>query len=247
MEKSKKTVCVAGHFNPVHIGHLKMIQEAKKLGDKLIVIVANDIQAKHKRNSIFMSEMDRVEIMRSLKDVDEVYLSVDTDTNVCKTLSQINPDIFASGCTANHPDAIEEKKICDDLGIEAVYDIGGNKIRSSSEYLADYYLFPKKEVDGLDFFTANYLPLQVGMHEPKEDKVSKFHRHTQIAELLYVEKGEIIVTLTDDNWNEKEKKTLTQGESILLLGGGHQVEIKKGTRLLEVKQGPYVDDKIWKI
>ncbi|NBS41682.1 hypothetical protein EBS80_03395, partial [bacterium] len=39
---SKKIVCVSGGFDPIHVGHVRMIQEAAALGDELVVIVNND-------------------------------------------------------------------------------------------------------------------------------------------------------------------------------------------------------------
>ena len=138
MEKPEITVCIGGHFNPLHEGHLELIKAAKKLGTKLIVIVANDIQAGLKRPRVFIPEEKRMEIMRNIKGVDDVVLSIDTDTNLCKTLAEVKPDIFASGCGEDHPDAIEEQKVCFELGIETVYDVGGEKINSSSKILEKY-------------------------------------------------------------------------------------------------------------
>ncbi|NCO00178.1 adenylyltransferase/cytidyltransferase family protein, partial [Candidatus Falkowbacteria bacterium] len=54
MSKLKKSVkkpvvvVVSGYFNPLHVGHIEMIEKAKKLGDKLITIVNNDYQVKLK-------------------------------------------------------------------------------------------------------------------------------------------------------------------------------------------------------
>ncbi len=133
-------VLIAGHFNPLHIGHLQLIQAARKLGDYLIVVVANDIQAKLKRPKVFLSAAERMAITYSIKGVDEVQLSVDEDADICLTLFKLKPDVFASGCDEFHPDVVKEKKVCDGLGIEVVYNVGGEKIRSSSDILKKYYV-----------------------------------------------------------------------------------------------------------
>lgn len=130
----KTKVVVAGHFNPLHVGHLQMIAEAKLLGDKLIVIVANDRQAKMKRPCLMPLE-ERMMIMANIKGVDEVVASIDTDSNIKHTLKMVKPDILASGCDKNHPDAIEEAEICKMLGIKTIFNVGGKKINSSSEIL----------------------------------------------------------------------------------------------------------------
>ena len=44
----RKAIIVSGYFNPIHSGHLDYFQEAKKLGDFLVVIVNNDDQVKVK-------------------------------------------------------------------------------------------------------------------------------------------------------------------------------------------------------
>lgn len=132
------TVAVAGHFNPLHVGHLQMIKVARKMGDRLVVIVANDIQAAKKRNPVLIPLTERMNIMRSIKEVDEVVASIDTDSSIRETLKLVSPDILASGCDENHEDAIAEAEICYNLGIKTVWNVGGNKIRSSSEILKQY-------------------------------------------------------------------------------------------------------------
>lgn len=136
---NKRTlVAIAGHFNPIHLGHLKMIREAKKLGDYLCVIVANDIQARNKREPVFLSAEERRLLIEALKEVDFSIISIDKDTNVCETLKMLHPDIFASGCDETHPDAIIEQKLCDELEIKTYYNVGGDKINSSSVILKNY-------------------------------------------------------------------------------------------------------------
>ena len=69
-----KKVCISGYFDPLHVGHLEYINKAKELGDYLVVIVNNNHQCKLKKGKFFMDEKDRVEIVKNLKSVDEVFL-----------------------------------------------------------------------------------------------------------------------------------------------------------------------------
>ena len=126
-----KTVAISGYFDPIHVGHLEYIKEARKLGDKLIVIVNNNHQCILKKGKPFMDENDRVLITSSLKDVDDVFLSVDKDKTVCKSLEQIKPDIFANGGDRKNYE-IPESTICKKYNIQIIDGLG-EKIRSSSD------------------------------------------------------------------------------------------------------------------
>ena len=129
-DKNKIRVAVSGYFDPIHIGHLEYLRMAKELGDSLVVIVNNNYQCKLKKGNHFMDENDRVEIVKALRFVDEVFLSVDKDRTVCKSLEEIKPDIFANGgdrATSEVP----ETPVCKKFNIKMVDGLG-DKIRSSS-------------------------------------------------------------------------------------------------------------------
>jgi len=136
LNKKKKPVVVAvsGYFNPLHVGHLDMIEMASKLGNKLVVIINNDRQVKIKGSVPFMSLADRVRIIAALRDVDEVFVSIDNDKTVCKSLAKIKPDIFANGGDRHNINDVPEYPICQKLGI-AMVDGLGKKIRASSELI----------------------------------------------------------------------------------------------------------------
>ena len=124
-------VAVSGYFDPIHIGHLEYLKMAKDLGDYLIVIVNNDHQSNLKKGKSFMNELDRVEIVKALKLVDEVFLSIDKDRTVCKSLEKLKPDIFANGGDRS-TEEIPEAEVCVNFNIKMIDGLG-DKIRSSSE------------------------------------------------------------------------------------------------------------------
>ena len=127
----KVIVAASGYFDPIHAGHIEYLELAKKLGDKLIVILNNDEQTKLKKGFIFMPYEEREKIVKSLKFVDEVVKSIDDDPSVCKTLAMIKPDIFAKGGD-RFSFEILEAKICREFNIKIIDGLG-NKIQSSSE------------------------------------------------------------------------------------------------------------------
>jgi cytidyltransferase-like protein len=132
--KKRIKVAVSGYFNPLHVGHLDMIKMAKKLGDKLVVIINNDVQVKLKGSVPFMKQADRIKIVKALRDVDEVFLSIDQDKTVCKSLAKIKPAIFANGGDRKNINDVPEFVICQKLHIDMVDGLG-KKIRASSELI----------------------------------------------------------------------------------------------------------------
>lgn len=136
--KRKVVVMVSGGFDPVHIGHVRMFEEAKKLGSELVVVLNNDNWLRFKKGFAFMPDTDRKEIIESFRCVDRVVItSHEPNTNditVCRELELIRPDIFANGGDRKENVPVPEYEVCARLGIVMVFNIGhGGKIRSSSE------------------------------------------------------------------------------------------------------------------
>lgn len=134
-----KVVIVSGYFNPLHGGHLDMIEAAAKMGDRLIVVVNNDEQQVVKKGKIILQETNRARLMRALRVVDEVVISIDKDQTQIETLGFIAsqyPDdelVFANGGDRDSEKAIPEAEVCHANGIELVFGVGGeNKADSST-------------------------------------------------------------------------------------------------------------------
>lgn len=149
INKKEKVVVVSGGFDPIHVGHIRLMQEAKKLGDKLIVVLNNDHWFSIKGRELFMTDKERKEIIEALDCVDKVILTghkpsdkvYDRNTreySVCREIEKIKPDIFANGGDRFKED-VPEVETCNKLGIKMVFNVGrGGKIRSSSDLLKDY-------------------------------------------------------------------------------------------------------------
>lgn len=133
-----KVVIVSGYFNPLHGGHLDMIEAARSMGDKLICIVNNDKQQVLKKGKIILDEKNRLRLMRALRDVNEVVLSVDEDSTQIKTLEMIAKQhpgdelVFANGGDRDSEQAIPEADVCHQYNIEMRFDAGQGKPDSST-------------------------------------------------------------------------------------------------------------------
>ena len=116
-----KVACVSGYFDPLHVGHLEYLKKAKKHGIYLIVIVNNDEQAALKKGKSFMPEKERVEILKELKCVNQVVLSIDKDRTVCETLRSIQPKPhFFCNVGDQNNESIPEAEVCKELGIDLI-------------------------------------------------------------------------------------------------------------------------------
>jgi len=138
-----RIVITSGFFNPIHVGHINLFREAKKMGDYLVVVVNNDKQVGLKGSVPFMSEEERMEIIKSIRYVDEVFLSIDSfidgkEVPISESIEAVAQKykgklIFAKGGDRdiNHI-PLPEKIICEKYNIEVVTNVGGGKIQSSS-------------------------------------------------------------------------------------------------------------------
>jgi D-beta-D-heptose 7-phosphate kinase/D-beta-D-heptose 1-phosphate adenosyltransferase len=126
-------VATSGGFDPLHIGHLCCLSAAAKLGGTLIAIVNGDGFLERKKQYKFMPLSDRMEIIDGIKGVDIVIPWDDGTQFVSGAIERIKPDIFAKGGDRAEPKDIPEWDICEQVGCEVIFNVGGGKIRSSLE------------------------------------------------------------------------------------------------------------------
>ena len=138
----KTLVAVSGSFDPLHDGHINLLKEARALVDELVVILKGDRRLTRKKGHFLMNAEQRKKIVEGVKWVDRVII-YDTLTedhyDFSGALEQIRPNIYCAGADKNiqseHQKVLE---ICERLGIEIKYGVGGDKISNSSEILRNY-------------------------------------------------------------------------------------------------------------
>jgi cytidyltransferase-like protein len=136
---------VSGGFDPVHIGHIRMILEASKHGD-VIVVANSDDWLFRKKGFTFMEFEQRAEILAAVKGVIKVSGVDDSDGTVCEAIMRLKPDYFANGGDRKKHNT-PEQSVCDELGVEMLWGIGGNNKANSSSDLVERVKVTRKVSD----------------------------------------------------------------------------------------------------
>jgi len=134
-----RIVSTSGGFDPLHPGHASCIIESKKHGDSLVVIVNGDAFLRNKKGKPFMDLQTRCYIVSCLREVDYVIpFEIENDQTVCEALRRIRPHVFTKGGDRVDFTNIPEWKVCQELNIDLVAQVGQPKLWSSSDFLKDW-------------------------------------------------------------------------------------------------------------
>ncbi|NQE46071.1 FAD synthase [ANME-1 cluster archaeon GoMg2] len=102
-------VLATGTFDILHPGHLLYLEEAKKLGDELFVIVARDVTVKKRKRTPIIQEEQRLKMISALKMVDKAMLGSEKD--MYELLYSIKPDVVAIGYDQAFDEEALEKEL----------------------------------------------------------------------------------------------------------------------------------------
>ena len=126
---------VSGGFDPVHVGHVRLIQEAAQWGN-VIVAINSDAWLMRKKGYVFMPWKERAEIIGNIKGVTLVTSVDDSDGTVCEAIRRLRPAAFANGGDRKKNNT-PEMDVCDELGIHMLWGIGGADKPQSSSWLVN--------------------------------------------------------------------------------------------------------------
>lgn len=122
-----KIIFTNGCFDIIHVGHIKLLEESKKLGDKLIVAINSDKSIKSlKENRPIMSENHRAKILSSIEFVDLV--TIFSDITPYNIISKISPDIITKGSEYNKEDIIGSDIVDEVVTINQFHNLSSTKI-----------------------------------------------------------------------------------------------------------------------
>ena len=119
--KKYKNVYVIGVFDLFHRGHVELLRQSKVLGDKLIVAINSDeFVSRYKRKPMY-SEIDRMEIVKATRFVDEVFISNDYDNK--PYLEQYNIDVIVHGDDWERSSYLKQIVVTEDYLAEKKVDL----------------------------------------------------------------------------------------------------------------------------
>ena len=135
---SNKISIVSGGFDPLHVGHVELLNKAKDIGEVIVVLNDDDFLIR-KKGKVFMPFEQRKIILENLQMVDLVIPSIDKDDTVCASLEklsglrkEVDAELyFCNGGDRTGGENTPEHELCEKLGIHTVYGLG-EKIQSSS-------------------------------------------------------------------------------------------------------------------
>lgn len=144
-EKQYDIIILSGGFDPPHVGHIRMVQAAAKQADFVFVGCNTDDWLTRKKGYVFMSLEDRSEIMKSVKGVHAVIPFSDDDDTAIHLIKKVcalyDPRGFkvAFGNGGDRKEGnTPEQRYCENNNIDMVWNLGGGKIRSSSDLVERY-------------------------------------------------------------------------------------------------------------
>lgn len=121
--KNKKVVLVGGCFDILHPGHVIFLQKAKKMGDKLVVLLESDEKIKQLKgkNRPFFNQTERATVLKGLKFVDQIIMlpNVKSDADYEKVIIKLKPDIIAA--TKGSSDNFHKERIAKIVGAKLKY------------------------------------------------------------------------------------------------------------------------------
>lgn len=245
IKEPQTIVVVSGGFDPLHSGHLKLFREARRLGDKLCVIVNSDEWLVKKKGRPFMPFEERADIIEGLQDVDNVFGGGDEDGSVCKTLEAIKHAytgynyIFCNGGDRTK-DNIPEMSV---EGYTFEFGVGGNDKSNSSSWILKEWKYPtERRVWGefSNLFQDSAVKVKELIIEP--GKGISYQRHFKRSEIWFVSKGQCVVKHGKDTNKPEDYELITlktDQEIHIKQGDWHQIVNKEEDpcHIIEIQYG----------
>jgi cytidyltransferase-like protein len=136
--KHYDVLVLSGGFDPLHVGHIRLIQHARDMAALVVVGVNSDEWLTRNKGRVYMKFEERREIVASIRGVTSAVGFEDGDdtaVNLIKMVHTMSPGAkiaFGNGGDRNALN-VPEVEICNDLGVDLVWGLGGDHMQSNSD------------------------------------------------------------------------------------------------------------------
>lgn len=241
-----KIAVVSGGFDPLHSGHINLLESAAAHGDRLVVLLNSDEWLTRKKGRPFMPFEERATILERMHMVDNVYGVDDKDNSVTKGLEEVrnafghdHDYVFCNGGDRGK-DNIPEMQVD---GYEFVFSVGGDHKANSSSWILKEWKYPTERRVWGEFSNL----FEDGVVKVKElviesGKGISYQRHFKRSEIWFVSKGECVVKHGRDTDNPDEYDIINLKTDELIhvkVGDWHQIVNKSEDpcHIIEIQYG----------
>ena len=247
MSKDYDYALLSGGFDPVHIGHLAMIKDAKRISENVIILLNSDKWLARKKGKPFMVEAQRAQLLEEFESVSEVIIQIDDDDDSSNNAiidfhksHHTKTICYCNGGDRSQEDKIREAQICKDLGIDLKFGIGGiHKLESSSNLTKNHLSEKEYRPWGSFHIIAKGDGYQIKEMTINPGKKQSLQRHKNRSEYWQIINGTGMVYLEDSKFKLEKNDNIyipkgdlhrleNIGENLLTL-----VEIQIGEKISE--------------
>lgn len=184
MEPCIKRIAIAGGFDPIHPGHIALIEEAQKYGE-VHIIVHSDAWLIGKKGFFFHPWNDRKKILEAY--TPHIHAVDDEDGTACEAIERLRPDYFGYGGDEQGVH-VSEIETCKGMGIEMIGALGGEKYTSSSALVAKQRVATRW---GWYDVVLDMPMLKVKLLHVEAGKTLSLQRHRERSEFFFMPNGEV--------------------------------------------------------
>lgn len=241
-------VVVSGGFDPLHSGHIALLESAKALGDFLVVGVNSDEWLTRKKGRPFMPFSERVNIISHLGMVTQAFGFDDSDGSACDAIAnamKLYPTediIFANGGDRNEGNIPEMERFANNNSVSFVFGIGGETKANSSSWILSEWKSPKTERPW-GFYRNLYQDgpgTKAKELSVKPGETLSMQRHKYRSEYWMCTHGQATVYMTTSNPANPLRVTLNKHDELHIpVGTWHQLanETSGDVRIVEIQYG----------
>ena len=242
-------VLATGGFDPIHSGHIALLEEAKQLGDILVVGVNSDIWLIRKKGRYFMTHKERRTVVQALACVDQAIAFNDNDNSACDAIQQCldkYPDadkiIFVNGGDRTQDNIPEMNKFSGRDRVVFAFGTGGTDKKNSSSDILERWKAPRTDRDWGYYRVIHNVGLGVKVKEltVEPGKTLSMQRHAKRSEFWFVAEGQGLVNRQLANGYALPSVELAEHDQLVIpVGEWHQLvnPYKEPLKVVEIQYG----------